>query len=384
MQSQFNVAVRQKTFVAQLNTRPGFSSMPFSPERTKEIQSRIEARLRSGQANDWERSFLTNLAERFQRYGTETRLSKAQYASLHKVLKLEREKPSQTRASADDRTSQPAPKHSTGTGEARPRPVSVTRAINAPRRAVRKAQRQIMVPLVIAVGFFALVGSLFESSNSRSTPYSPSAVPSSQTADTAYVYVTGTRVNQRAGPSTSNAVMGVLSEGARVQKLREEGQWTQIRSSFGTGWMSSSFLSPVGPIANRTVSEGRSLRASDIRIIDGDTINVRGMTANVRLVGFNTPETWRPSCTAERQLGERATARLHQLVLGAASIEFERVACSCRPGTEGTDQCNFGRFCGSLFVDGRDVGNTLIAEGLAVPYRCGRTSCPSRPQPWCR
>ncbi|WP_103764531.1 SH3 domain-containing protein [Roseovarius confluentis] len=384
MQLQLNVAVWQKTSVAQFNTRPGFSSMPFSPERTKEIQSRIDARLRSGQANDWEVSFLTNMAERFQRYGTETRLSKAQYASLHKVLKLEREKPAQTRSSADDRTSQPALKRSTGTVQARSRPVSVTRAINAPRRAVRKAQRQIMLPLVIAVGFFALVGSLFESSNTRSTPYSPSAVPSSQTADAAYVYVTGTRVNQRAGPSTSNAVMGVLSEGTRVEKLREEGQWTEIRSNFGAGWMATSFLSLVAPPTERPASQDRSLRASDVRIIDGDTIDVPGLPANVRLVGFNAPETWRPACAAEREVGERATARLGQLVRGAASIEFERVACSCRPGTEGTDQCNFGRFCGLLFVDGQHVGSTLIAEDLAVPYRCGRTSCPPRPQPWCR
>ena len=358
--------------------------MPFSPERTKEIQSRIDARLRSGQANDWEMSFLTNMAERFQRYGTETRLSKAQYASLHKVLKLEREKPAQTRSSADDRTSQPAPKRSTRNVQARPRPISVTRATTAPRRAVRKAQCQITVPLVIAVGFFALVGSLFEMSNSRSTPHSPSAIPTSQTANIAYVYVTGTRVNQRAGPSTSDAVMGVLSEGTRVEKLRDEGQWTQVRSNLGTGWMSSNFRSPVAPPAERPASQDRSLRASDVRIIDGDTIDVRGLTANVRLVGFNAPETWRPSCTAERQVGERATARLSQLVRGTASIEFERVACSCRPGTEGADQCNFGRFCGSLFVDGRDVGSTLIAEGLAVPYRCGRTNCPPRPQPWCR
>ena len=66
--------------------------MPFSPDRTKEIQSRIDARLQSGQANDWEVSFLGNMAERFQKYGTNTRLSKAQYASLHKALKLERER----------------------------------------------------------------------------------------------------------------------------------------------------------------------------------------------------------------------------------------------------------------------------------------------------
>jgi hypothetical protein len=35
-------------------------------------------------------------------------------------------------------------------------------------------------------------------------------------------------------------------------------------------------------------------------------------------------------------------------------------------------------------VDGVDVGATLIGEGLAVPYRCGQTSCPPRPQAWCR
>ena len=357
--------------------------MPFSPERTKEIQSRIDVRLRSVQVNDWEASFLTNMAERFQKYGADTRLSKAQYASLHKVLKLEREPSSRTSAQANDVTSRPTPKRRTKSYQPKSRPMSVTGAITAPRRAVRRAQRQIMVPLVIAVAFFALIGSLFDTTSSRSTSYSPPATSAPQTASSAYVYVTGTRVNQRDGPSTSDRVMGVLVEGTQVQLLRDQGQWAQIRSDLGTGWMSSSFLSLNRPTTAQPTTQDRGLRASDVRIIDGDTINVRGITPNVRLVGFNAPETWRPSCTAERQVGERATARLSQLVRNAASIEFERVACSCRPGTEGTDRCNFGRLCGSLFVDGQDVGRTLIGEGLAVPYRCGRTSCPPRPQAWC-
>jgi len=347
--------------------------MPFSPDRTKEIQSRINARLQSGQANDWEVSFLGNMAERFQKYGTNTRLSKAQYASLHKVLKLEREPSSRTSAQANDRVPRSAPKRSTKSYPPRSRPMSVTRAITAPRRAVRRAQRQIMVPLVIAVAFVALIGSFFDSTSSQSTSYGSPATSAPQTARSAYAYVTGTRVNQRDGPSTSDRVMGVLVEGTRV-----------IRSDLGTGWMSSSLLSLNRPTAAQPTTRDRGLRASDVRIIDGDTINVRGITPNVRLVGFNAPETWRPSCAAERQVGERARARLSQLVRNAASIEFERVACSCRPGTEGTDQCNFGRLCGSLFVDGQDVGRTLIGEGLAVPYRCGRTSCPPRPQAWCR
>lgn len=354
--------------------------MPFSPDRTKEIQSRIDARLQSGQANDWEVSFLGNMAERFQKYGTNTRLSKAQYASLHKVLKLEREPSS---AQANERAPRPAAKRSIKSYPLRSRPMSVTRAITAPRRAARRAQRQIMVPLVIAVAFFALIGSFFDSTSSQSTSYVSPATSAPQTTSTAYVYVTGTRVNQRDGPSTSDRVMGVLVEGTRVQLLRDQGQWAQIRSDLGTGWMSSGFLSSSGPAVVQVTPPDQGLRASDVRIIDGDTVDIRGLPANVRLVGFNAPETWRPSCSAERQVGERATARLSQLVRNAASIEFERVACSCRPGTEGTDQCNFGRLCGSLFVDGQDVGRTLIGEGLAVPYRCGRTSCPPRPQAWC-
>lgn len=357
--------------------------MPFSPSRTKEIQSRIDAHLRSGNANDWEVSFLTNMAERFQRYGTETRLSKAQYASLHRVLNLEGEEPAQRREAAGGNRPHSAPRCKPRSNRARPRPISVTRALTAPRRAVRRAQRQVMVPVAVAVMFFALVGSLLEPANSRSTPSRPSAAPGSQVTSTAFVFVTGAGVNQRTGPSTSHAVMGVLSKGSRVEKLRDDGQWTQVLSHLGQGWMSSRFLSAVAPPAERNTTQDRSLRASDIRIIDGDTIGVRGMKANVRLVGFNAPETWRPSCSAERQVGERATARLAQMVRTAASIEFERVACSCQPGTEGTDRCNFGRLCGSLFVDGWDVGSMLIAEGLAVPYRCGRTSCPPRPQAWC-
>ncbi|KKZ84563.1 hypothetical protein RPHASCH2410_PC01205 (plasmid) [Rhizobium phaseoli Ch24-10] len=39
---------------------------------------------------------------------------------------------------------------------------------------------------------------------------------------------------------------------------------------------------------------------------------------------------------------------------------------------------------GMLLVDGKDVGSILISEGLAVPFVCGRKSCPPRPRPWCK
>jgi len=119
-----------------------------------------------------------------------------------------------------------------------------------------------------------------------------------------------------------------------------------------------------------------------IEVIDGDTIRVSGHSRNVRLVGFNAPETGSAQCSQERALGHQASARLKQLVAnGAPSVEI--VPCACRPGTEGTRACNFGRSCGILKVDGRDVGETLIAERLAVRFQCGRTSCPLMPRPWC-
>jgi|SRR5215510_5149811 len=120
-----------------------------------------------------------------------------------------------------------------------------------------------------------------------------------------------------------------------------------------------------------------------IQVIGGDTIRYKRFT--VGLVGFYAPETGRRAlCEAERQLGKQGTRRLNQLVRSGSKLEFAFVACACSPGTEGTQQCNFGRRCGTLKANGRDVGATLIAERLAVPFQCSATRCPPTPRPWCR
>jgi hypothetical protein len=84
----------------------------------------------------------------------------------------------------------------------------------------------------------------------------------------------------------------------------------------------------------------------------------------------------------ERMLAARATSRLRQMIKPGDDIDLQIFVCSCRPGTEGTMACNYRRACGYLTVDGRDVGDVLIAENLAHSYVCGRNSCPKR-QPWC-
>jgi endonuclease YncB( thermonuclease family) len=137
----------------------------------------------------------------------------------------------------------------------------------------------------------------------------------------------------------------------------------------------------VSVVPHEPVFQGPGFTVSPSHVIDGDTVRVGGET--FRLVGFNTPETGRQAqCAYERDLGHRATDRLRSLVGTAASVELTPVQCKCRPGTHGTSQCNYGRSCGSLHADGRDVGSILISEGLARSYACGPTGCPRRHR-WC-
>ncbi|RUU12961.1 thermonuclease family protein [Mesorhizobium sp. USDA-HM6] len=124
------------------------------------------------------------------------------------------------------------------------------------------------------------------------------------------------------------------------------------------------------------------LARTQFTITDGDTIRLDGAAKGTRLVGFNAPESIEPRCAVEADLGQRAKTRLTELV-ASAKLELEMIPCSCPAGTEGTDRCNYGRSCGSLFANGRNVADVLISEGLAVPFVCGATSCPPTPRPWC-
>ena len=59
-------------------------------------------------------------------------------------------------------------------------------------------------------------------------------------------------------------------------------------------------------------------------------------------------------CVREQELGLKAAARMQQLVM-AGDLDLKLVPCSCAPGTEGSDRCNYGRACGMLTSHGEDV-----------------------------
>ncbi len=119
-----------------------------------------------------------------------------------------------------------------------------------------------------------------------------------------------------------------------------------------------------------------------IRVIDGDTIRVDGKRPDIRLVGFNAPETRRAQCSDERIYGGMATKRLREMV-HAGNLDLTIVRCACTDRTIASGTCNHGRKCGILKHHDIDVKDWLIWANLAVPFKCGKTRCPKMPRPWC-
>ncbi|HVH03049.1 MAG TPA: thermonuclease family protein [Amaricoccus sp.] len=92
-------------------------------------------------------------------------------------------------------------------------------------------------------------------------------------------------------------------------------------------------------------------------VSDGDTLRIG--TERIRLFGIDAPEA-RQTCDSgakgEWACGAAATARLHALVAD------RRVTCVPR------DRDRYGRMVATCRVDGLDLGERMVAEGLARAY----------------
>ena len=119
----------------------------------------------------------------------------------------------------------------------------------------------------------------------------------------------------------------------------------------------------VGRPEETSPGEPIALSFADVTVVDGDTVRVRGVLGGerIRLMGFDAPEVFDPDCPDEEELGRFATASLKGMLRGAGRIEL-----TLEPGRDA-----YGRGLGRLEVDGRDMGERLIMEGLARPYDRG-------------
>jgi len=130
-----------------------------------------------------------------------------------------------------------------------------------------------------------------------------------------------------------------------------------------------SLLAPATPARSEAPQEP-SRRAVSVRMLDGDTLIDRATGTTYRIANIDTAEAGENArCTAERRHAARATQEARRLVTEARRVDV-------RP-TGRIDR--YGRTVALVLIDGRDLGETLIAEGLARPWRGRRESwCDSR------
>ncbi|AXA39398.1 thermonuclease family protein [Rhizobium leguminosarum] len=300
------------------------------------FKGRIDDVLQNGRATEWQRQFLSDMRDKMARYGVRTKVSEKQFAIL-KRLTQDQSPPSKLEVVSEAAAPPRQPLQ---------RPVSKSYSSGAPfMRTPRKRNPfRVRNPL---------------------RPRNPFRLRNPFRRRYLFRSASG------AGRDSLMIVVGcILVVGLLASFLgRAIDGVGSVEPQAGSGFVAS---------APSQSAKGRV----DFTITDGDTIRLSNGT-RVRLIGFNTPEKYEPMCSNEAKLGNRASERLRELVGRANSTNVSLVACSCEPGAEGTKKCNYGRSCGKLQVDGRDVGQILISEGLAVPFVCGATGCPPTPRPWC-
>jgi micrococcal nuclease len=134
--------------------------------------------------------------------------------------------------------------------------------------------------------------------------------------------------------------------------------WEGGPSSFALPFAQSVPAGPDTEVAGfgRCSGPGRSTC-----VVDGDTFWYRN--EKIRIADINTPEISEPGCASEAALGEQATDRLMEL-LNQGPFSLEPVD---------RDRDRYGRLLRTVTRQGRSLGDQLIAEGLAEPWR-GRRS----------
>ena len=106
----------------------------------------------------------------------------------------------------------------------------------------------------------------------------------------------------------------------------------------------------------------RTLATQEMKVIDGDSVKVMG--ENVRLVGFNTPEIFRPNCPYEKRIGQEAKVMLQGILDRSETtyLHFERRS----DGRLKRDK--YRRPLAVLYADGQDVAHVMVRAGLAEYY----------------
>jgi hypothetical protein len=167
---------------------------------------------------------------------------------------------------------------------------------------------------------------------------------------------------------------------SRLPKTRRRSGWLAfvplwggaalLGTAYGAGWLDGVWKpgqvqAAAGlPSGERTSFSFCHVGAGYNCVVDGDTIWLKG--EKIRIADIDAPETHDYRCSSEKELGDRATRRLHDL-LETGPITLQSID---------RDEDTYGRKLRIVLVNGESVGDTLVSEGLARYYGNGR-------RPWC-
>ncbi|WP_291295233.1 thermonuclease family protein [Elioraea sp.] len=160
-----------------------------------------------------------------------------------------------------------------------------------------------------------------------------------------------------------------IGSGARARGGR--GGWIAAAFASFTGaalaaWFGLAPEPPSKPEAEAPLPREIVVRATDVRVVDGDTLKLGDAT--VRLAGLDAPERGQVCQRANGSrfdCGEAAARHLFTLV------RRRGVAC----GVTGRDR--YGRAVGICHADGLDLAEAMVASGWALALAEGRRG-PSR------
>ncbi|HUE79767.1 MAG TPA: thermonuclease family protein [Sphingomicrobium sp.] len=137
-----------------------------------------------------------------------------------------------------------------------------------------------------------------------------------------------------------------------------------LGGAYGSGWFDGAEASTPGTQEIRASFGFCHTGGGTNCVVDGDTLWLGGV--KIRVADIDAPETHEPRCAEEQALGDQATRRLRQMLNGGA-VSLHAID---------RDEDRYGRKLRIVRVDGENVGERLVDEGLARWYRGGRRA-------WC-
>jgi endonuclease YncB( thermonuclease family) len=137
-----------------------------------------------------------------------------------------------------------------------------------------------------------------------------------------------------------------------------------LGTAYGAGWFDAAGAAEAAAGGQRLAFSYCHTGGGYNCVVDGDTIWLEG--TKIRIADIDAPETHDYRCSSEKELGDQATVRLHEL-LESGPISLRSID---------RDEDVYGRKLRIVLVNGQSVGDTLVSEGLARWYGHGR-------RPWC-